>query len=221
MRASLDTNVIIHLYQANREQILFDFFEDGVFIYEQIRNVELQNHGQSVIERIDRDISSGKIKVYTRQILKEQGVLLVFEEHVCDTKNAYAPGDMGEVYAIALAQTLGTYALVTDDIKQGGPYMSLLQFVDYDVMPLTFADLLLLRFLEGKETAKDTISIFGSINEASSLNWSFTSQLGKFIRRFWIEPYQEADKKWMVMLCEHNEINFKEKIKELRKLINN
>ena len=53
MRASLDTNVIIHLYQANQEHILFDFFEDGVIIYEQIRNVELQNHGQSVVERID------------------------------------------------------------------------------------------------------------------------------------------------------------------------
>ena len=45
MRASLDTNVIIHFYKANLQNILFDFFDEGVFIYEQIRNVELENHG--------------------------------------------------------------------------------------------------------------------------------------------------------------------------------
>ncbi len=37
MKASLDTNVLIHLYSANKEDLLFDFFEDGVLIYEQIR----------------------------------------------------------------------------------------------------------------------------------------------------------------------------------------
>ncbi len=41
MRASLDTNVIIHFYKAGLENILFDFFDEGVFIYEQIRNIEL------------------------------------------------------------------------------------------------------------------------------------------------------------------------------------
>lgn len=50
----------------------------------------------------------------------------------------YGTGDLGEVYAISLAQTLGAYSLVTDDTKQGGPYMSLLQYED-DIMPFTFA----------------------------------------------------------------------------------
>ena len=45
MRASLDTNAIIHFYKAECQNILFDFFKDGVFIYEQIRNIELENHG--------------------------------------------------------------------------------------------------------------------------------------------------------------------------------
>ena len=52
MRASLDTNVIIHFYKANLQNILFDFFDEGVFIYEQIRNVELENHGQDVISKV-------------------------------------------------------------------------------------------------------------------------------------------------------------------------
>ena len=50
MRASLDTNVIIHLYKAGLQSVLFDVFDEGVFIYEQIRSVELEKHGQDVLE---------------------------------------------------------------------------------------------------------------------------------------------------------------------------
>ena len=50
MRASLDTNVIIHFYKAGLQDILFKFFDEGVFIYEQIRDVELENHGQDVLD---------------------------------------------------------------------------------------------------------------------------------------------------------------------------
>ena len=73
MRASLDTNVIIHLYQANMQSILFDIFKDGLFIYEQIRNVELKRHGKSVLEAVDADIASGKLELYTNAKLKERG----------------------------------------------------------------------------------------------------------------------------------------------------
>lgn len=52
MRASLDTNVIIHLYRANMQRMLFEIFKDGVFIYEQIRNIELEHHGK--IQGIER-----------------------------------------------------------------------------------------------------------------------------------------------------------------------
>ena len=63
MRASLDTNVVIHIYRAGLEDILFDFFSDGVFIYEQIRKIELEHHGQDILEKVDADIKSGKIEV--------------------------------------------------------------------------------------------------------------------------------------------------------------
>ena len=69
MRASLDTNVIIHFYRANLQNILFEFFEDGVFIYEQIRNIELENHAKDMLDVIDADIESGKIEVYTESKL--------------------------------------------------------------------------------------------------------------------------------------------------------
>lgn len=68
------------------------------------------------------------------------GIIDLFKEcERCGYKLVRYPlgndGDLGEVYAISLAQTLGAYSLVTNDTKQGGPYMSLLQFED-DIMPL-------------------------------------------------------------------------------------
>ena len=160
MKASLDTNVLIHLYSAGKQELLFDLFKDGVFIYEQIRKVELEHHGRSVLGKIDRDIEDAKIVVYEEKTLRDLGVYGIFTERVKETRNLYGPGDMGEVYAIALAQTLGTYSLVTDDIKQGGPYMSLLQFVDEDVKPFNFVDLILLKYLAGGFSAKEAIGYF-------------------------------------------------------------
>lgn len=71
LRAFLDTNVIIHFYKAGLQNILFEFFDEGVFIYEQIRNVELENHGQDVILKVDSDIAAGRIELYTDQKLKD------------------------------------------------------------------------------------------------------------------------------------------------------
>ncbi len=136
MRASLDTNVIIHFYKAGLQDILFAFFDEGVFIYEQIRNVELENHGQDVLNQVDADIADGKMELYTNQRLRNLQVYKIFEHNVSENRNLYGTGDLGEVYAISLAQTLGAYSLVTNDTKQGGPYMSLLQFEDgcYDAL---------------------------------------------------------------------------------------
>lgn len=218
MRASLDTNVIIHFYKAGLQDILFDFFDKGVFIYEQIRDIELENHGRDILDKVDADIVAGKIIKYTNDKLKELHVFKIFENNVRDNRLLYGAGDLGEVYAIALAQTIGAYSLVTDDIKQGGPYISLLQFND-DIMPFTFADILILRYLIGNADASKTVEDFDLINEISGLNWAFKSHVIKFIKRFWRDPYREEDLKWMQELVMKNEIAVKTKFVELRKLI--
>lgn len=216
MRASLDTNVIIHLYKAGLQSVLFDTFDEGVFIYEQIRTVELENHGKDVLEMVDADIASNKIEIYTNQKLKELAVYKVFENHFKDNRLLYGPGDLGEVYAISLAQTLGAYSLVTDDIKQGGPYMSLLQLED-DVMPLTFADVLILRYLMGIADEYQTVRDFDAVNTAAEMNWAFRSQLSKFIRRFLIDPYKKEDTIWIQNLAKEHGIKLKDKLERLRK----
>ena len=218
MRASLDTNVIIHFYKANLQNILFDFFDEGVFIYEQIRNVELENHGQDVIKQVDSDIASGRIELYTDQKLKELQVYKIFENNVNENRYLYGTGDLGEVYAISLAQTLGAYSLVTDDTKQGGPYMSLLQFED-DIMPFTFADILILRYLIGTVNENQTVEDFNLINNSSDLNWSFKSQVTKFIKRFIKESYRNEDLDWIRKLSETYHFSIKAKFAALSKLL--
>lgn len=93
--------------------------------------------------------------------------------------------------------------------------MSLLQFED-DIMPFTFADVLILRYLTGDSDEYQTVEDFNAVNMASDLNWSFKGQISKFIRRFWKEPYKEADRKWMQRLVEDKKI--KEKVKYCEKV---
>lgn len=218
MKASLDTNVIIHFYKAGLQDILFDFFDEGVFIYEQIRNIELENHGQEILDKVDSDIASGKIELYTNQKLKELQVYKIFENNVLENRNLYGSGDLGEVYAISLAQTIGAYSLVTDDTKQGGPYMSLLQFDD-DIMPFTFADVLILRYLVGFVDEHQTVTDFNLINNSSNLNWSFKSQVSKFIKRFLKDPYRSEDTEWIRNLAATKGFSIKEKLAALSKLL--
>ena len=215
MKASLDTNVIIHFYRAGLQDVLFEFFEEGVFIHEMIRDVEMEHHGQDVLLQVDADIAAGRIELYTNQKLKDLNIYRVFEGNVNENRHLYGSGDLGEVYAISLAQTIGAYAFVTDDIKQGGPYMSLLQFDD-EVMPFTFADVLILRYLAGDADELQTIENFNTINTASDLNWSFKSQIIKFIKRFYTDPYRDDDVKWMARFEKSYNIKVKTRLSALR-----
>lgn len=215
MRASLDTNVIIHLYYANQQEILFQRFEDGVYIYEQIRNIELENHGQHILKAVDQDIAKGRIQLVTDEWLKENSVLELFRKNVQKNRMLYSPQDLGEVYAISLAETLGVYSLVTDDTKQGGPYMSLLQFMDNEVRPFTYADIIILNYLEGVVDVTSAVNCFEEINTASELQWSFRSQIIKFINRFWKNPYQEEERQWIKDFCKKCGVNARYKMQAL------
>ncbi|NQM50157.1 hypothetical protein HO406_00220 [Streptococcus suis] len=168
---------------------------------------------------IDSDITKGRIILYTEKDLKDLEVLNVFREKVRENKILYNAGDLGEVYAISLAQTLGACSLLTNDTKQGGPYMSLLQFND-EVMPFNFTDILILRYLFDGVDEIQTVTDFNKINESSNLNISFISQLKKFIKRFLTNPYNNNDKEWIEKLISKNQINnLKEKFQVLKKAI--
>ena len=151
-------------------------------------------------------------------MLKSQSVYKIFEFNVKENRLLYGTGDLGEVYAISLAQTIGAYSLVTDDTKQGGPYMSLMQ-LDYDVKPFNFVDILILRYLLGIVDEYQMVKEFHMINEASNLKWSLKSQLVKFIKRFIKDPYKTEEKEWFVQWTREKGIDSISKFKALQNVM--
>lgn len=215
MQASLDTNVIIHLYNAGYQHILFDRFEK-IKVYEFIRNHEMVNHAsQEVINLFDNDVEQGKIDLVTDEYLKSIGMYNKFRYDVGELEILFDRGDLGEVYAIAMAKSLGCISLVTDDIKEHGPHYVLMRIPDSDVMPFAFYELLFLEYLEGKLTEEELVQRFNHICNITDLRMNFTSKLKTFIRRFWVSPYTESEKSWMDSFCNKNNINAMQKIKVL------
>lgn len=85
----------------------------------------------------------------------------------------------------------------------------------YDIMPFTFADVLILRYLMGIVDAEQTVEDFELVNNQSQLNWSFRSQISKFIKRFFKEPYREEERQWIKDLATKYNISIKQKLAEL------
>jgi hypothetical protein len=69
--------------------------------------------------------------------------------------------------------------------------------------------------VDALQTAKD----FDSVNAVSELNWTFRSQVAKFIRRFWKDPYRDTDREWMEKIVCDNHISVKSKFSALNKVI--
>ena len=112
---------------------------------------------------------------------------------------------------------LSVFKQVYSGVNNSG-YMSLLQFED-DIMPFTFTDVLILRYLVGIVDEIQTVEDFNAINNASDMGWVFRTQLVKFIRRFWIDPYRKEDTEWIQSLVNENGIRVRSKIEALSKLI--
>lgn len=215
MNASLDTNVIIHLYKVNLQNMLFDRFEK-LFVYDFIRSHEMVNHaGTEIIELFDADVETGKIELISDSYFRKIGMYPVFQRHVNEHKILFENSDLGEVYAIAMAKTLGCICLVTDDIKERGPHYTLMRIPDSDVMPFAFFELLILDYLEEKISVDKLIENFNDICSKAEMDWNFETKLKGFMRRFWKDPYSESEKIWMDKFCKINQINPKTKFKLL------
>ena len=215
MEASLDTNVIIHLYKANFQAILFKRFEK-LKVYEFIREHEMDNHATpEIINQFDKDVEAEKIELITDTYLKTIGMYDMFQQHIKNIRILFDGGDLGEVYAIAVAKTLGCISLVTDDIKERGPHYLLMRIPDSDVMPFAFYEILFLDYLEQGITEEELLNCFNVICDLSDLKMNCSSKLKAFMKRFWIDPYNESEKEWMKSFCTYKNIDAKQKILKL------
>ena len=73
---------------------------------------------QDIIDLFDKDVEDGRIEIVTKQFLKRIGRYRMFLQHVEELRILFDERDLGEVYAISIAKTLGCSCLVTDYIKE-------------------------------------------------------------------------------------------------------
>lgn len=213
MKASLDTNVIIHLYRANKQCILFEMFEEGIYVDEFIYNVELENHGKDVKELLQKDIDSGKVTLVTKEWLKEHHVLPTYRQYLDEERLLFFSTDMGESCAIALARTLGAVDLVTDDTKPGGPHHYLMRIPESKVMPFAYYEIIILLYLMGTYSATEAIGIFDEIRAHSpDQSFSFSSRFKFFVNRFMNIVYSKREELWFNRFCESHSVNGKQKL---------
>lgn len=206
MEASLDTNIIIHLYQVNMQDMLFTRF-DHIYVHEQISTVEMVRRAlPEVLAAFRQDVDSGRIEEMTNDRLNQLGVLSLYRQHYNDNEILYNLGDKGEVCAIALARTLGISALITDDIKEYGPHFTLMLEPDTSVFPFAFYELLFFDYLEDiLKTPQDLRAAFETVNQHIEKPMNFQSKQKGVIRRFFRGT--EKDKKWMEDFCAQRNIH--------------
>lgn len=145
MKASIDTDVVIHLYLSDKQDLFFKVF-DKLYMHEFLYEKELKIKSQSVYEKFSADVSEGKATIIKNKDLLEMGVKGLFEDYLRDYKYLF---DRGELYAVSLAKAMGLIAFVSDDTKELGPHDTLVKELIEDVIPFAFYELLFLRYLDG------------------------------------------------------------------------
>ena len=222
MKASLDTNVIIHLYSTNNQELLFKMFDEEIYIDGFIYDVELQNHGQDILSALMDDIAKEKIKIVREEDLKAIGIWHLYRENFEEEKTFYSPSDMGEAHVIALARTLGAVSVVTDDTKDYGPHYYLMRIEGSLNIPFAFYEILILLYLKGDYSAKQVINIFNSVIKTypeGEMAYELKPKINQFVRRFAEGRYSIRDKKWFEAICKDRNIRYRAKLKELVNLL--
>jgi hypothetical protein len=156
-------DIIIHLYKSNKKDLLFSSI-NKLFIYQYLLETELKNKSLLVYEEVNMDIKSGRINLVTNADLIKMGIKGLFEEYKESNKYLF---DIGELHAIALAKAMGIVAFVSDDTKDEGPHQILVKELIEGVMPFSFYELLLLKYLDSQISMQEMFDSFEEINVAS------------------------------------------------------
>lgn len=134
MDVSLDTDIVIHLYKSNKEELLFTYF-NKLYMHEYLLEDELKRKSLQVYIRFIKDVSKGLINIINNKDLSSLGIKCLFDDYMRDF---YYLFDMGERHAVALAKAMGIGALISDDTKEFGPHETLVKELVEDVIPFTF-----------------------------------------------------------------------------------
>lgn len=214
MDASLDTDIVIHLYKSGKKELLYSSF-DKLYIYDFLLEKEMQKKSISVYEEFKKDVEVGIVKVITNKELIYMGIKGLFEEYKESNKYLF---DQGELQAVALAKAMGIAAFVSDDTKDFGPHQFLVKELIEGVIPFAFYELLFIKFLNSQITLEELHSSFQQVNKSSMSEFpmSFKRKLSEVLKRFSTKYVTERDKKWISDYCNKREINLNDKMLKLR-----
>ena len=214
MDASLDTDIVIHLYKSEKKELLYSSF-DKVYIYDFLLEKEMKRKSTSVYEEFKKDVEAGIVKVITNKDLIDMGIKKLFEDYKENNKYLF---DQGELQAVALAKALGIAAFVSDDTKDFGPHQSLVKELIEGVIPFAFYELLFLKYLSSEITLQELDRSFEQVNQSSMSQFpmSFRRKLSEVLKRFSAKYITERDKKWILEYCDKREINLNDKMLKLR-----
>ena len=215
MDASLDTDVVIHLYGSGKEKIIYHFFDQlymHAFLYER----ELKRKAPSVFKLLDADVKSGRIRIITNTELMHMGVQGLFEGYKRDYEYLF---DHGELNAVALAKSMGLAAFVSDDIKQFGPHDTLVKELILDVMPFAFYELLFLQYLLSILTLEELHREFTDVTSKTMRMYpmNYRSKMLNTVRRFSRQHGTQRDHQWLLEYCKKHNIDLNCKLRELKK----
>jgi len=218
MNASLDTDIIIHLYKSGKKELLFEFFDD-LYIHEFLLENEVRTNSEQVYTELLEDIKAKSIQVITTNDLISRGIKNLFDDYVKEYACLF---DRGELRAIALAKLLGIAAFVSDDTKNGGPHQLLVNEYIEAIIPFAFYELLFLKYLQSELTAKQYYDSFKQITDTSMSErpMNFNSKIKATVRRF-TKGGSERDLKWRDDFCNKQSINLKQRMQELKQFLNN
>lgn len=213
MNASLDTDVVIHLYKSDKKELLFSTFSE-LYIYEYLLEVEMKNKSMKVYEEFKKDIEEDRVTLVTKADLIDMGISGLFEEYKEDYKYLF---DMGELHAIALAKAMGIIAFVSDDTKNQGPHETLVKGLIEGVIPFAFYELLFLKYLVSKITLEEMLHDFQEVNSTSMEHpMNFKVKISLTVKRFSRKYGTERDNNWLIEFCDKRGINLNEKMRKLK-----
>ena len=217
MDASLDTDIVIHLYRSGKKALLFSSFEQ-LFMYEYLKETELKTKAPDVYKEFCQDIESGNITIVNNAKLIEMDIKGLFENYKSKNECLF---DQGELHAIALAQAMGIAAFVSDDTKSQGPHETLVKEVIEDVIPFAFYELLFLQYLCSQLTVEQLYQEFEEVTSSSMSEnpMNFRSRILTSIRRFSEKYGTKRDLEWMNQFCSGRGIDFKKQVRELKPLL--
>lgn len=217
MNASLDTDVVIHLYLSGKQELIFYFF-DEVYMHEYLYERELKPKSPQVFKKLTSEVEEGRIEIVTNKNLINMGIKDLFEEYKRDYDNLF---DSGELYAVSLARAMGLFAFVSDDTKAFGPHETLVKELIEDVIPFAFYELLFLRYLASEITIEEMHQEFEKVT-AKSMNkhpMNFRRRMLMVVRRFSYRNGTNRDYNWICDYCENKEVNYKTKMIGLKAYI--